>query len=165
MGWGKLSKGETHKREARAPGICGPTPSTWDRGRTGGGQGASRAFPSGPHTPSCCISSTERCIPSSLAIWLVVCVGTWGWEGGFHESQRTGVAQLNLNNFLKAPENAHLPTMSLPVLTNMSLPLRLVGTVFSRQVTPSRRRWSGVLSGSYVRLQLMNKREHKAITT
>ena len=55
--------------------------------------------------------------------------------------------------------------MSLPVLTNMSLSLHLVGIVFTQQVTMFSWRWSGVLSGSYICLELMNKQENKKITT
>lgn len=71
---------------------------------------------------------------------------------------------MNLNNFLKAPEDAHLPTISLPVLTKMSLSLHLVGIVSTQQVTLFSWRWSEILSGSYICLELINKLEHKAIT-
>lgn len=72
---------------------------------------------------------------------------------------------MNLNNSLKAPENAHLPMRSLSVLTKMSLSVHLVGIVSTQQVTLFSWRWSEILSGRYICLELINKLEHEAITT
>lgn len=125
--------------------------------------GASRAPPSLPHILSCHFSPTLKklYLPSRN---LVSSLGgeSGGWGVGSMKV-KTGKFQVNLNSLFKATEN--VPMISLPVLTKMSLSLYSVGIVSTQQVTLFSWRWSEVLSGSYICLELINKPENKTITT